>query len=95
MANSSRSAATSDRHTARVETELDMQQSLRRTEEAKANARPESTKKAYDPKIKEFKEFCRITYDYEDEEDRCIVTGEKAHYFLLKRVSYLSIFTQS
>lgn len=80
-------SSNTDMHSARVQTELEMRQSIERTNQARLNARPENTKKAYEPKIEEFRKWCDIKFAHEPLEMRYIVTGEKAHFFLDNAVS--------
>lgn len=79
-------------HSARVQTELEMRESLEKTNQDKINARPENTKKAYEPKIAEFKRWCDVRFAHQPVEERYIVTGEKAHYFLDKEVRNCVLF---
>ena len=87
--NQSASSSSSEAHAARVRSELAMRQSLENTNQAIYNSRPENTKKAYDPKIREFREWCDIKFAHEPVEVRYIVYGEKAHYFLDDAVSLI------
>lgn len=73
---------TAETHSARVQVEIAMQNSLNKTDQENMDARPQNTKSAYDPKIKEFYEWCDIKFAHEPEQLRYIVTGPKAHYFL-------------
>ena len=87
--NQSASSSSSEAYAARVRSELAMRQSLENTNQAIYNSRPENTKKAYDPKIREFREWCDIKFAHEPVEVRYIVYGEKAHYFLDDAVSLI------
>lgn len=78
-------------HSSRVQTELEMRQSLEKTNQSQLNSRPENTKKAYEPKIEEYREWCDLKFSHESLELRYIVNGEKAHFFLDDAVS-ISIF---
>lgn len=49
---------------------------------------PVNTKRAYDPKIKEFKIWCDKKYSSLPAEQRYTVTGPKLHLFLKKEVIY-------
>ncbi|KAI9326589.1 hypothetical protein BD770DRAFT_432816, partial [Pilaira anomala] len=62
----------------RARVEMEMRESMQRT----TQARPLNTSKAYDPKIAEFRAWCDYKFHYQPLEQRYIVTGEKAHYFL-------------
>ncbi|KAG2191724.1 hypothetical protein INT47_007989 [Mucor saturninus] len=46
------------------------------------NSRPENTKRAYEPKIEEYRRWCDSKFAHESLELRYIVNGEKAHFFL-------------
>lgn len=74
---------------AHIRSELAMRQALEATNQAIYNSRPENTKKAYDPKIREFREWCDVKFAHEAAEIRYIVHGEKAHYFLHDAVSVI------
>lgn len=50
---------------------------------------PETTKKAYYPKIREFKSWCNDAYSRSSVEQRYTVTGPKLHLFLRTMVCVL------
>lgn len=75
-----------------VQTEMEMRLSLDRTNQDKVNSRPKNTKKAYDPKIKEYRNWCDTKFAHLPVEMRYIVTGEKAHFFLDDAVSFFFLF---
>ena len=52
-------------HSARVQTELEMRQSLEKTNQPQLNSRPENTKRAYEPKIEEYRRWCDSKYAHE------------------------------
>jgi hypothetical protein len=81
------STSTAAMESARVRTELEMRQSLERTNIATLDGMPKNTKKAYDPKIEEYRRWCDLKFPYEAAELRYIVNGDKAHYFLDDAVS--------
>lgn len=76
----------------RARVEMEMRESMQRTTQALSQARPLNTSKAYDPKIAEFRAWCDYKFHYQPLEQRYIVTGEKAHYFLDDAVIFFSFF---
>lgn len=73
---------------ARIRSELAMRQSLERTNIATLEAMCHNTKKAYGPKIEEYRKWCDLKFSFESVETRYIVNGDKAHYFLDDVVSF-------
>lgn len=71
---------------------MEMRESMQRTTQALSQARPLNTSKAYDPKIAEFRAWCDYKFHYQPLEQRYIVTGEKAHYFLDDAVRFFFFF---
>ncbi|KAI8636500.1 hypothetical protein BD408DRAFT_486864 [Parasitella parasitica] len=82
MNSNTQSSINSNMHSVRVQTELEMRQSIGRTNQAKLDDLPENTNKAYEPKIKEFRNWCDVKFAHEPQEMQYIVAGEKARFFL-------------
>lgn len=62
-----------------------MQAIIETTQEFDQTA-PKNTRKAYDPKIREFKNWCDRKYTTLSTDQRYTVTGPKLHLFLKKEV---------
>jgi hypothetical protein len=63
-----------------------MARSIEETTRAVSEIRPIATKRAYEPKIKEFENWAKETFVHEPLEQRTILTGDKLNYFMRTKV---------
>lgn len=85
-------AYTDDDNTSDQDMEIIEMQAMEETMLEFEESVPENTKKAYNPKIKEFKEWCNRTYTSIPIEERFTVTGPKLHEFLKTMVRVYTYF---
>ena len=67
--NNQQSTSQNHLHSARIQADLAMSQSLQRSQEPAYQAIPENTRKAYEPKIKEFRKWCDEKFPHEAPEE--------------------------
>ncbi|OAD00155.1 hypothetical protein MUCCIDRAFT_113611 [Mucor lusitanicus CBS 277.49] len=66
--------------------QYEMARSIEETTRAVSEIRPIATKRAYEPKIKEFENWAKETFVHEPLEQRTILTGDKLNYFMRTKV---------
>ncbi|KAG1440024.1 hypothetical protein G6F56_012073 [Rhizopus delemar] len=70
---------------------LEMAVAFTKSNKAVQDAKPKNTKKAYQPRIAEFKAWCDEKFFHEPAETRYTIFGQKAHLFLFEQVNSRSI----